>query len=177
MVHVDGVGLVDLAHEELVVCEELLRVNGTLVQEHTGDHAGNLVSIDLLNGWIDTVSNEVLSLVTLHIVKVGKVNLWKLEIVLLLLLLELSLVSTLWSSPGSLGARILVIAILLLATLMTLVLLSSLSVVMLVFTLTVAASTAASVATSVSTSTSVVIFVSLVTFAHHLSWGILVPLH
>lgn len=113
MVHVDGVCLVDLAHEELVVCEELLRVNGGLVQEHTGDHAGNLVSIDLLNCWIDTVSNEVLSFVTLQIVKVGKVNLWKLKLAeLLLLLLVLSLVSTLLSSIRSLGARILVIAIL-----------------------------------------------------------------
>ena len=87
MVHVDVVRLVDLAHEEVVVCEKLLRVNGRLVQEHSSDDSGNLVSIDLLDGGIDTVSNEVLSLFSLHIVKVGKVNLWKLKEILLLLLL------------------------------------------------------------------------------------------
>lgn len=94
MVHVDVVGLVDLAHEEVVVCEKFLWVNGRLVQEHTSDDSGNLVSIDLLDGGINTVSNEVLSLFTLHLLKVGKVNLWKLKEVLLLLLLTV-LVSTL----------------------------------------------------------------------------------
>ena len=87
MVHVDVVGLVDLAHEESVVCEKLLRVNGGLVQEHSSDDSGNLVSIDLLDGGIDTVTDEVLSLFTLHVVEVGKVNLWKLKEILLLLLL------------------------------------------------------------------------------------------
>lgn len=94
MVHVDVVCLVDLAHEEVVVCEKFLWVNGRLVQEHTSDDSGNLVSIDLLDGGINTVSNEVLSLFTLHLLKVGKVNLWKLKEVLLLLLLTV-LVSTL----------------------------------------------------------------------------------
>ena len=176
MVHVDVVGLVDLAHEEVVVCEKFFWVNGRLVQEHTSDDSGNLVSIDLLDGGINTVSDEVLSLFTLHLLKVGKVNLWKLKEVLLLLLLTV-LVSTLWSSVCSLGARLFVIAILLLATLMTLILLWILGVVMLAFTLTVATSALSSTAASVSTSTSVVIFVSLVTFAHHLGWGILIPLH
>ena len=97
MVHVDGVSLVDLAYEERVVCKKLLWVNGLLVQEHTSNDSGNLVSVDLLDGGINTVSNEVLSFFALDLLKAGKINLWKLkEILLLLLLLTLEfLISTL----------------------------------------------------------------------------------
>lgn len=175
MVDVDGMSLVDFAYEERVVSQKLLWVNGLLVQEHTSDDSGNLFSVDLLDGGIDTVSNEVLSFFTLDLLKAGKVNLWKME--LLLLLLTVFLISTLGSGVCSLGTRLFVIAILLLATLMTLILLWILGIVMLVFTLTVATSALSSTAASVSTSTSVVIFVSLVTFTHHLVGGILIPLH
>ena len=75
MIHVDGVGLVDLADEESVVWEKLLWVDGGLVQEHTSNDSGNLISKDGLDGGINTVSDEVLSLFTKDLVKVGKVNL------------------------------------------------------------------------------------------------------
>lgn len=96
---------------------------------------------------------------------------------LLLLVVEFLLVTAFLTGVRSWGARLFVIAILLLATLMTLILLWILRVVMLVLALAVAASALSSTTASVSTSTSVVIFVSLVTFAHHLGWGILIPLH
>jgi hypothetical protein len=114
MVHVDGMGLVDLADEELVVCEKLLGVNNRLIQEHSSDDTSDLVAVDCLNGGINAVTHEILSIFSLHVVKVGEVHLWKLKEVLLLILGIL--VSTL-------GAGLFVIAILLLATLMTLVLL------------------------------------------------------
>ena len=75
VIHVDGMSLVDLAYEESVVREKFLGVNGGLAQEHTRDDSGNLLAIHCLDGGINTVSDEVLSLFTLHLVKVGKVNL------------------------------------------------------------------------------------------------------
>jgi hypothetical protein len=74
MIHVDGVGLIDLAHEESVVGEKLLRVNCGLVQEHTSNNSGDLISIHCLDGGVNTVTDEVLSLFTLDLLKVGKVN-------------------------------------------------------------------------------------------------------
>jgi hypothetical protein len=75
VVHVDVVSLVDLADEEGVVRQELLRVDGRLVQEHTGDDSGDLLPEHCLDGGINTVSDEVLSVFTLHLLEVGKVNL------------------------------------------------------------------------------------------------------
>ena len=75
MIHVDGVGLVDLADEESVVWEKLLRVDGGLVQEHTGDDSGDLISKHGLNGGVNAVTDEVLSLFTLDLFKAGKVDL------------------------------------------------------------------------------------------------------
>jgi hypothetical protein len=75
MIHVDGVGLTHLADEESVVREKLLRVDCGLVQEHTSNDSGNLISIDCLDGGVNTVTDEVLSLFTLDLLKVGKVNL------------------------------------------------------------------------------------------------------
>lgn len=118
MVHVDGVGLVDLADEELVVSQKLLRVNGGLIQEHASDDTGDLVSKALLDGGINAISNEVLSIFALDVVEVGQVNWGQLKEILLLLLL-LVVVGLLVAS----FLALFVIAILLLATLMTLVLL------------------------------------------------------
>jgi len=190
MIHVQGMGLVDLAHEERVIGKELSLVNGLLVQEHTSDDTGDLVTIDGLDCWIDAISDEVLPLFSLDLVEVGEVNLWQLKERLLLLLLlhvldlllrHLILVATvlaalrvLWSS---LGTTLFVIAILLLIALIALILVWILRLILLAFALAVATSALSSTAASVSTSTSVVMFVSFVTFAHHLGRGILIPLH
>lgn len=85
----------------------------------------------------------------------------------------LTALSILWST---LPATLFVIAILLLIALVAIVLLLMLGLVLLIFALAVAASALASTAASVTTSTSVVILFSLVTFAHHLGWGTLIPL-
>lgn len=94
MAHVDAVGLVDLADEESVVGQELLGVNCRLVQEHSGDDSGDLVSIHRLNGGINTVTDEVLSIFTLDLVEAREINWWELKGVLLLLLLVLELLVT-----------------------------------------------------------------------------------
>ena len=190
MIHVQGVGLVDLAHEEMVIGEELFLVNGLLVQKHTSNDSGDLVSVDSLDCWVNAITDEVLPLISLDIVEVREVNLWQLKELLLLLLLlhvldlllrHLILVATvlaalrvLWSS---LGTTLFVIAILLLIALIALILVWILRLILLAFALAVATSALSSTAASVSTSTSVVMFVSLGTFAHHLGWGTLIPLH
>jgi hypothetical protein len=46
-------------------------INGTLVEKHTSDDSGNLVSIDGLDSWVDAVSNKVLSVLALDGVEPG----------------------------------------------------------------------------------------------------------
>lgn len=64
-------------------------INGSLVEKHTGDDSGNLISIDGLDGWVDAVTDKVLSILALDGVEPGQVNLRKTEVALGLLLLHL----------------------------------------------------------------------------------------
>lgn len=187
VVHVEGVCLVDLADEEGLVGQELLLVDNVLIQKHTCNDTGDLLAKDSLDGWVNAISHEVLSVLSLDLVEVGKVNLWQLKVLLLLLLHLLDVLLTHWIlvaaglttlsiHRSSLPASLFVIAILLLIALVAMVLLLVLRLVLLIFALAMAASALASTAASVSTSTSVVILFSLVTFAHHLGWGTLIPL-
>jgi hypothetical protein len=189
VVHVEGMGLVDLADEELVVGQKLLLVDDGLIQEHTCNDTSGLISIHCLDGGIDTITDEVLFLLTLNLVEAGKVNLRQLKVLLLLLLLlhllnvllrhwilVASILTTLSIHRSSLGTSLFVIAILLLIGCIALILLLKLTLVSLVLALRMATSALASTTASVSTSTSVVILFSLVAFAHHLGWGTLIPL-
>lgn len=182
-------GLVDLADEELVIGQKLLLVDDGLIQEHTCNDTSGLISIDGLDGGIDTVSYEVLFLFSVNLIEAWEVNLRQLkELLLLLLLLHLlnvllrhwilvaSILTTLAIHRSSLGTSLFVIAILLLIGGIALILLLKLTLVSLVLALRVATSALASTTASISTSTSVVILFSLVTFAHHLGWGTLIPL-
>lgn len=108
-------------------------INGSLVEKHTGDDSGNLISIDGLDGWVDAVTDKVLSILALDGVEPGQVDLRKTEVALGLLLLHLlgvlllrhvthlaPLVPSLsWLAWCSLGTPCFVIAILLRVRLMT----------------------------------------------------------
>lgn len=69
VVHVEGMGLVDLADEELVIGQKLLLVDDGLIQEHTCNDTSGLISIDGLDGGIDTVSYEVLFLFSVNLIE------------------------------------------------------------------------------------------------------------
>jgi hypothetical protein len=51
-----------LVHEIGVIAEQKLEINSLLVEEHTGNDWGGLIAESSLNGSIDAVTNEGLSL-------------------------------------------------------------------------------------------------------------------
>lgn len=71
MVHVEGVSFIDLADEELVVRQELSLVNNCLIQEHSCDDTGDLVSIDSLDRWVNVVTDKVFPVFALDLLEVG----------------------------------------------------------------------------------------------------------
>lgn len=46
-----------------LIGEEMSKVNHILVKEHASDSSGELLLVDLLNYWINSVSNKLLSFV------------------------------------------------------------------------------------------------------------------
>jgi hypothetical protein len=58
------VGSLGLVHEIGVIAEQKLEINSLLVEEHTGNDWGGLIAESSLNGSIDAVTNEGLSLLT-----------------------------------------------------------------------------------------------------------------
>jgi hypothetical protein len=83
MAHQQGVSFVHLIGEVLVVGQELLVVHNALVQQHSCNLRGILWPRYALDQAEDRVSNEVVSLVTLHAVKLRHVNLRKSHLQLL----------------------------------------------------------------------------------------------
>lgn len=72
----DVASLVDLGDEVSLVGEELLVVDGRLVENHTGDGRGFLVTEGSQDGGVDSVTNEVLTLLGgLQTVELSSVNL------------------------------------------------------------------------------------------------------
>jgi len=166
-------------------------INGSLVEKHTGDDSGNLVTINGLNSWVDAVTNKVFSILALDVIEPGKVNLRKTQMALGLLLLHLlgvlllrhvthlaPFVSSLsWLTRSALCTSSFVIAILLRVRLMTWILMWILLAISTAHVLVVAASALSSTAPSVASSTSVVIFVLLEITSHILLGSALIPLH
>lgn len=70
VIHVEGVCLVDLADEEGLVGQELLLVDHVLIQEHARDDTSNLIAKDSLDGWVNAITHEVLSVLSLDLVEV-----------------------------------------------------------------------------------------------------------
>jgi len=70
VIHVEGVCLVDLADEEGLVGQELLLVDHVLIQEHACDDTSNLIAKDSLDGWVNAITHEVLSVLSLDLVEV-----------------------------------------------------------------------------------------------------------
>jgi len=72
-----GVSLINLAFEVLSVREQLLEVNGRLVQEHARNPGSIAVAIRLLDDCEDVVAHHLVSVTALHLVKHRDVNLGK----------------------------------------------------------------------------------------------------
>lgn len=149
--------LVDLAGEVLVVGQEKLEVNGGLVEEHSGDSWSELVSELALDQAVDGVSDEVVLVLTLERVELGKIDLRQLDD---LLTWGLGWVLSLWSwlSVWWLWHSLLLVLTVLLWLLVV---------------VSLASSVASSSTTSLASSASVVVSLALVVVlslavAHHL---------
>ena len=92
------VGFVCLGLEVLVLSEESLELNGRLVKEHTGDGWSELLSVSCMDGLVNVVTNEVISVITRQLFELSDVD-WRklheslrssllLDLLLLLLLLH-----------------------------------------------------------------------------------------
>lgn len=61
----DCMSLSDLLLEVIGVSEQFLVVDGRFIQNHTSDGRSLLFTICLEDGWINVVTNEVITLLTL----------------------------------------------------------------------------------------------------------------
>lgn len=77
-------GLTSLGLEVLVVGEQQLEVNGRLIEEHTSDGGSVLFTIGAVNGLVNVVTDEVVSVITLQSVELSNVHLRKLQHIFLL---------------------------------------------------------------------------------------------
>lgn len=83
------VGLSGLGDEVLILRKQELEIDSCLIKKHTGNGWGKFFTEGLHNWHIDIVSNKVISLITHEGIKLGNIDLRKLQGVLLGLLLLL----------------------------------------------------------------------------------------
>lgn len=98
----DSMSLGNLLLEVVLVSEQLLVVDSGLIQDHTGDGRGFLLTVSLEDGRIDVVTNEVVTIFATQAIELTNVNLRKSQLscrllgsTLHLLLVHLRLILTL----------------------------------------------------------------------------------
>lgn len=147
------ISLTSLCVEVLVFSQKQLVIDSCFIEEHTSDRWSVLFTVSGMNCLVNIVSNKVVSIVTLELVKLGNVHLWKMHLLhglhhhllldwLLLLWSHLSLLLLLRGHTHGhllllLGLLLLVVATSSLAIVVVLVVVNLIALVVVLVTITV----------------------------------------